>query len=883
MQTVIKTGIKAVKESEPFESLANPTKFSNSDQPVQISGYSSDPSLLSNSDAIAFTQELKQVQENINKEIDAFNELDLEVEGGNLSKNGNFADQSSIQVRSSGSSDDATNFNESNAINSESKPKADIQVSNTNDNESSVDSGIAMESKIESNPSIDSSSEKKDPNEKASVQKCATNANSDTNNHVNMNATLPIDVTNVSNGSTILLSNATKPSGTQGDSIGISMNTNGFPNTNGVSMPSNENPIMNMNHYSIPIPTNTSTGRYIHNGIVYNTPINHPNGIHPRTPSVTNVPIPGVASAHPKVDFAGTTSGTIHGNHYIDSHGNGYGSTIPTNPTNPTPVTATAPSGVPSGAPSFGPSPSPGPSGGGGGGGYPGPVPTPGPSGGGGGFPGGYGPHPMPHRFPRNIRLNLWSTMGLDITYPPFAKELRYHSKYDTSSKENELWNLTTDRYRPITKELDEKARTCCLGAILSIQLPTGFKNVLWSASDVTLQEIQGLRNFIWYSLPPTVTDLQWTFQQDCRIKSSMLGSYLFSMLTESAKENLVTWKGEYLVKDELGEEHMDGATLWWCITAVVQPYSEFSVYEIQTKLIGLRISQFGHSVTKMLAKWWVYLYQIRDLGGDYSDSLYSNHFWNSVSSLDESIYRSFIENRFTLYMSTPRINRPTLREESKIIIRQESWMTSRKIWNKRSKPESQIMALATDLYVNSTNGSSSSSTNSNGGSGRGNSNRRNRNNNSSNNGNSNATSDQPTEFKYNKWKVTAPTDGITTQTRNNKEYHWCTKCREGKGLWARHSTENHKADYKSNNSTSSQSNGNNSRVTFQATTDGSPSDQGNNHDHGSHEAANESNQSSNNCSNGQVQVTNNLLQSIMKGKNCNSFISGFQKSSAKR
>ena len=50
----------------------------------------------------------------------------------------------------------------------------------------------------------------------------------------------------------------------------------------------------------------------------------------------------------------------------------------------------------------------------------------------------------------------------------------------------------------------------------------------------------------------------------------------------------------------------------------------------------------------------------------------------------------------------------------------------------------------------------------------------------------------------YPAWKTKAPTDGESKViTRGDKKFYWCTKCRQGKGLWSRHSEEDHKSDYR--------------------------------------------------------------------------------------
>jgi hypothetical protein len=47
-------------------------------------------------------------------------------------------------------------------------------------------------------------------------------------------------------------------------------------------------------------------------------------------------------------------------------------------------------------------------------------------------------------------------------------------------------------------------------------------------------------------------------------------------------------------------------------------------------------------------------------------------------------------------------------------------------------------------------------------------------------------------------WKKVEPKDGESmSMTKDSKEYFWCKKCRNGKGMWALHKTEQHTSGYK--------------------------------------------------------------------------------------
>ena len=190
--------------------------------------------------------------------------------------------------------------------------------------------------------------------------------------------------------------------------------------------------------------------------------------------------------------------------------------------------------------------------------------------------------------------------------------------------------------------------------------------------------------------------------------------------------------------------------------------------------------------------------------------------------------------------------------------------MVSRKMWNKRSKPETQIMAIASELY--------NSSTSSNGGGSNG-STKASSSGNNNNQSNLNSLS-QRRRYKYPAWKKEEPMDGSMEMMKDDRQYYWCKKCRDGKGLWAQHSTEDHKDDYKKKSKKKKFSQQQNSTTLHTESC---------NHDsNDAHNSNDKAPESGSNCSNGQVKVSNKLLKSIMKGKNCSNFISSFKKNSEK-
>jgi hypothetical protein len=100
--------------------------------------------------------------------------------------------------------------------------------------------------------------------------------------------------------------------------------------------------------------------------------------------------------------------------------------------------------------------------------------------------------------------------------------------------------------------------------------------------------------------------------------------------------------------------------------------------------------------------------------------------------------------------------------------------------WNKMSAEDAMVMAFVTMMDNDKPPTSSSSKPSSN-----------------PDHQNDNLTPEERQkryEDRIPEWKKVAPQgDEPTTMIKNGKTYHWCTKCRNGKGMWALHKTEDHR------------------------------------------------------------------------------------------
>ena len=202
-------------------------------------------------------------------------------------------------------------------------------------------------------------------------------------------------------------------------------------------------------------------------------------------------------------------------------------------------------------------------------------------------------------------------------------------------------------------------------------------KYLVHSAPDISHDEMIQARDILWDSLPDTATYDEFVLQNDCRIKAFMFGDYLLSMLTDGARRQLQFMKKDYTVHDEDGNEFVDGPTLLWCIAFLVKPYNDYSVQELLSTLRSLRATNFDNSMKKLFVSWSNTMIEIDNLGDDICNKTHYHDFWAAATSLDETVYSSWIETKYSNYMGLSIHQRPTLNSIIQDISRQQTNMES--------------------------------------------------------------------------------------------------------------------------------------------------------------------------------------------------------------
>ena len=274
---------------------------------------------------------------------------------------------------------------------------------------------------------------------------------------------------------------------------------------------------------------------------------------------------------------------------------------------------------------------------------------------------------------------------------------------------------------------------------------------------------------------PAFATQYDMDVYCDTQLKANLLGIYLMNALTDTAKRELRSFKDEYEFRCN-GEVFIDGPYFFWFLSKRVDPDNGQLVSETKDQIRALHIKNFGYSAISLMAEFKILATQIGDLGGEYHDDEMFHDFWRSLLTMHEAEFKRFVKSERDTWWKMPKNNRTNLTNLIKTFTDKETSMSAEQEWNKMSLQDAQVMALLTHVEKLEEAYSTTTQTN------------------PSESGKSDNKRKRDT---YPKWKLNAPEDDkATTITREDKTYHWCTKCRNGQGLWALHKTEEHKENF---------------------------------------------------------------------------------------
>lgn len=152
---------------------------------------------------------------------------------------------------------------------------------------------------------------------------------------------------------------------------------------------------------------------------------------------------------------------------------------------------------------------------------------------------------------------------------------------------------------------------------------------------------------------------------------------------------------------------------------------------------------------------------------------------------MKEKKFAQYVSNEKDQFRKLARANRGHIEFYIRDFTSKEVAMVTDNEWNVMSPEDTMVVALVNLIDVNDKNHSKNNSKNDKG---------------RADTKKDNLSSEEKQkryEDRIPAWKKVAPKDGEpTTMTKDGKVYFWCTKCRNGKGMWALHITEQHTSNF---------------------------------------------------------------------------------------
>ena len=405
-------------------------------------------------------------------------------------------------------------------------------------------------------------------------------------------------------------------------------------------------------------------------------------------------------------------------------------------------------------------------------------------------------PGAAPPRIAVKKSLSKWAQVGLDLSDPGFSK---LHSKESHFSDDDKKYDLEPEKFEAFKQNLIEKVNRMHSNDVMMIDDDAGnLKHVLKEYTLVNSENVSDSAELRWPDVdPPFLNQREMDVFTDRQLKSSVIGNYINEALTDNAKNQLRADQNLFEVEDTDNNPYFDGPSYFWKIAELVDPDNGHLIENVRKQLRSLNVKDYGFSIIKMLADFKNLKRRINELGGTYDADDQFLDFWDSVKTMKEKRFAQYVSNEKDLFRKLARANRGTVDQYIRDMTSKQVAMEADSEWNKMSPEDAMVMALVTmmDSDKSSTKPSTTKSDE------------------------SNLTPEERQkryEDRIPEWKKVEPkNDEPTTMSKNNKTYNWCKKCRNGKGMWALHTTDEHKG----NTFSKSKTDENKKKVSFQTDT----------------------------------------------------------------
>jgi hypothetical protein len=395
--------------------------------------------------------------------------------------------------------------------------------------------------------------------------------------------------------------------------------------------------------------------------------------------------------------------------------------------------------------------------------------------------------------------LSRWARIGLDLGDAGFSK---LHSKESHFSDDDKKYDLEPEKFESFKLNLIEKTNRMHSNDIMRADDNFGnLRDILREYTLLNDENIADAAELRWPVTEPTFTDQEeMDIFTDKQIKASVIGNYINESLTDNAKNQLRADQNHFEVEDVDGNPYYDGPSYYWKIAELVDPDNGHLIENVRKQLRSLHIKDYGYSVIKMLAEFKNLKRRIAELGGTYDEDDQFLDFWDSLKTMKEKRFAQYVVFEKDAFRKLPRNRRGTVDSYIRDMTSKQVAMEADGEWNKMSPEDAMVMAFVTMMEDPNHKQSKPQG---------------------AKKQDDEDLSPEERQKRYEAripdWKKIAPKEGEpTTIVKNGKTYHWCTKCRNGKGMWALHTTEEHRGKSASNHSNQSDKN---KKVSFQADT----------------------------------------------------------------
>jgi hypothetical protein len=223
--------------------------------------------------------------------------------------------------------------------------------------------------------------------------------------------------------------------------------------------------------------------------------------------------------------------------------------------------------------------------------------------------------------------LSKWAKVGLDITDSGFSK---LHTKESTYEESKKLYDLEPEKFQSFKDNLIEKVQRIHAKDTFSAKDVNGNDcMILKEYSKLIEANIKAAADTRWPVTDPNfASQIEADKFTDEQLKSSTVGSYIHSALTDHAKKQLKADESFFQVKDSDGNPFYDGPSYFWILCEIVDPDNGHLIENVRKHIKTLDVRNFGYSVIKMLAEFKNLQTRLGELGGTYSEDEQFLDFW---------------------------------------------------------------------------------------------------------------------------------------------------------------------------------------------------------------------------------------------------------------